>query len=99
MSPEQLADVLVGIARAQAAMAEALASATPSTPWQKTPAWQSLLVASGVIQTSPTAVDPTLMTLPAKLAELAASPGSYGEQNLQAIARSEIARLTQQAQP
>ena len=97
MSPEQLADVLVGIARAQAAMAEAVASFSGGR-WQDANSWNEHLLLSGVRRQDQTSPMITIVHLPTKLLDLATSPGRHGDQNLQAIALGEVARLTREAQ-
>ena len=91
MNQQQLADLLVGIAKAQAAIVSAVERADPRASPAVRQAAQQLLHASLVRGTERHAI--TFENLPLKLLEGALAPGSLAGRALEKTALAEVSRL------
>jgi len=91
MNSQQLAELLVGIAHAQAAILSAVERADPRASPAVRQAAQQLLQASLVRGTERHAI--TFKNLPLKLLEGALAPGSLAGRELEKTALAEISRL------
>ena len=91
MSPDQLAQLLVGIAKSQAALLEAISATLDKSPVPalKQAAQNSVHALLG--GQNKKAI--TLELLPAKLLEAALAPGSLSYREIQKTAQAEVSRL------
>ena len=93
MTPEQLAQVLIGIARAQANVLSAVEEKLDKSSLKEVRQRAQALNHSALTDTSHKKLPVTLQTLPIKLLEAALAPGSVAGKEIEKTALAESRRL------
>ena len=95
MNPQQLADLMVGIARTQAAIAAAVDRISGNSPTSSVQQAAGAIVHTMLTRGTDRAAI-TFQNLPAKLLEGALAPGSLSDRELEKTAINEVSRLLAQ---